>query len=407
MTVHPDYSLYDIFKMAVEMIPPSWQYPEITCCRIIYNEKEFKTKNYVETKWKQTADIIISGEKKGAIEVYYLKEKPESAEKLFLREEKQLINSLGEQLGIIAEKKEMEEELNKQHMHLEKLVEERTAELLIEMNKRKKSEEKIKQQNVQLKKLNELKSAVLNVTSHELRTPMTAMKGYLQMLIGTKFGKLTDEQMMALDVVLRNTNRLDNLIQDILDVSRLESGTMKFIPSKIDVKQLVNEVTETMQLSANIKDISIQAYVEEGLSNLFIDMERIKQVLINLLNNAIKYSKGGSVINIKALKDKNDVFFEVEDYGRGIPKDKQDKIFEAFYQVDSGKDQKFGGAGLGLAISHGIVITHGGKIWVDSVEGMGSTFSFTLPLKPVKGIEEKFKAVDMFGLRLKGENIND
>ncbi len=156
---------------------------------------------------------------------------------------------------------------------------------------------------------------------------------------------------------------------------------------------------DTMQSSANLKDIKINIEVEEKLPGLNIDQDRIKQVIINLVNNAIKFSPKGSIINIRAKKEEDNIMFEVQDFGRGIPKDEQKRIFETFYQVDSGKDIKFGGAGLGLSISRGITLSHGGKIWVESTLGKGSKFRFTLPLRPVKDIEERFKAIDIFGLK--------
>ncbi len=282
----------------------------------------------------------------------------------------------------------------------------RAVHIIKDITERKQAEGKIKEQNIQLKKLDKIKSDFLNVTSHELRTPMSAIKGYLQMLLNQSLGEISEEQKKGLEVILRNANRLDNLVQDILDVSRLESGTMKFIIEKTDIQKLVDEVTETMQSSADLKDIKINMEVEEKLPGLNIDQDRIKQVIINLVNNSIKFSPGGSIINIRAKKEEGNILFEVQDFGRGIPKDKQDRIFETFYQVDSGKDTKFGGAGLGLAISRGILLAHSGKIWVKSKEGKGSTFSFTLPIKPVKDLEERFKDVDMFLLEGMGEGEN-
>ncbi len=268
-----------------------------------------------------------------------------------------------------------------------------------------KTQKTIGQKNIELEKLNNLKSAFLNITSHELRAPMASIKGYIQMLLKQKLGEINKNQKSALEVVHRNANRLDNLIQDILDVSHLESGTMKFIQEDTVIGKMVEEVAETMQSSAAVKDIKLNTEIGRGIPDLFIDQARIEQVIINLTNNAIKFSPDKSVINLKAKKEQDGVLFEVQDFGRGIPEDKQDKVFETFYQVDSGTDIKFGGAGLGLAISRGIIIAHGGKIWVESegISGKGSTFRFTLPIKSVKDIEKRFKGVDIF--RLEKENI--
>ena len=309
--------------------------------------------------------------------------------------------------------KKIERELRKIHNELEIRVEERTTELsktnkilkseITEriqavkelqdaMLKLKKSQKRVKRQNVQLKKLDKIKSDFLNITSHELRTPMSSVKGYVQLLIKDKLGDINGEQSRALKVVLRNITRLDNLIQDILDISRLESGTMKFITQQTDVKQMIEETIETMQPIADLKEININCHIEEKLPKIVIDPDRIKQVIINLMNNSIKFSTNGSIINIKIGLIENNIIFEIQDFGRGIPKNKQEKIFNTFYQVDYGMDRKFGGVGLGLAISRGIVLAYGGKIWVESKVGRGSNFKFTLPLKPLKDIKKRIKS---------------
>jgi PAS domain S-box-containing protein len=258
----------------------------------------------------------------------------------------------------------------------------------------------IKEQNVQLQKLNKIKSNFLNITSHELRTPMAAVKGYIQLMLKGDLGTISDEQKKVLDIILRNSNRLERLIQDILDISRLESGTMKFIIKKTDVVKMVNEVAETMQVSADVKRIKIITETGTDVPELTIDKDRITQVVVNLVNNAIKFSPNDSKIFIKTRKEKEDVLFEVQDYGRGVPKEHHKKIFQSFYQVDSDTDVKFGGAGLGLAICYGIVFAHGGRIWVESagIPGEGSMFRFTLPTESVINIEERFKGADVFGL---------
>ena len=258
----------------------------------------------------------------------------------------------------------------------------------------------IEEQNVQLQKLDKIKSNFLNITSHELRTPMSAIKGYIQMMLKGNLGTINEEQKHSLEIILRNSNRLDRLIQDILDISRLESGTMKFVTEKTDVIKMVNEIAETMQASADLKRIKINVETGIDVPELTIDIDRITQVVVNLLNNAIKFSPDDSMIHIKARKEKDDVLFEVQDYGRGIPEEHHKKIFQTFYQVDSDADTKFGGAGLGLAICYGIIIAHGGRIWVESTgkPGEGSTFRFTLPVESVINIEDRFKGADVFGL---------
>ena len=220
----------------------------------------------------------------------------------------------------------------------------------------KKTQNDIKQESPkQLIKLNKKESKILNVTSHELRTPIAAIKGYIQMILKQKLGDINEEQKKSLEVVLRNTNRLDNLIQDLLDISRLDSGRMKFITKKTNIEKMINETIETVKHTAYKKKIQIKDSIEKDLPEIIIDHDRIKQVIINLINNSIKFSKNNSEISISIKQNDDYILFEIKDYGRGISKDKIDDIFEAFYQAKS-EDKKLGGVGLGLAISRGIIV---------------------------------------------------
>ncbi|HHH80083.1 MAG TPA: PAS domain S-box protein, partial [Thermoplasmatales archaeon] len=241
---------------------------------------------------------------------------------------------------------------------------------------------RLKHQNESLKRLNNLQKIFLNVTSHELRTPMAAIRGYADLLTLGTLGELNSEQKEALNVVRRNIDRLDNLIKDILDISRLESGTLSIQPTRCDLQEIIAEVLATMRFTAETKNINIETEVEKNLPPIYADRDRIKQVLINLLGNAIKLSKSGSRIILTVKRERDHVVLAVKDFGRGIPKNKQKKIFEPFYQVDSGMDRKFGGVGLGLAITKGIVLAHNGDITVESKVGKGSTFYVKLPFKP-------------------------
>jgi len=265
-----------------------------------------------------------------------------------------------------------------------------------DITERKVAEEKIKKQNVQLKKLDRIKTDFLNVTSHELRTPMASIKGYVQMILKGILGDVTEEERNALEVVLRNINRLDHLIQDILDISLLESKSMKFIPEKTNIKDVISEIIESMNCRALEKNIKIITEIDENLPDVILDKDRIRQVIINIIDNSIKFSPNGTIINIRGKKQQKELLFEIQDQGRGIPKDHQEKIFSSFYQVDSGEDRKYGGAGLGLAISKSIIDIHGGKFWVESTgkPGKGSIFKFVLPVNS-EDFLKKIKETDI------------
>ncbi len=251
----------------------------------------------------------------------------------------------------------------------------------------------------ELEKVDKLKSNILNITSHELRTPLTAMKGHLQMLSTGMLGEVNDDQLESLDVVIRNSDRLNDLVQDILDTSRLESGTMKFMPEKVSLDVFVTNIADTMKSKTLEAGLDLVVDIENNLPEVMMDKLRISQVLINLIGNATKFSNQGSKIFLSVKRQDEKICFEVRDGGRGIPKEKQDKVFDIFFQVDGDVDRKFGGAGLGLAITKGIVVSHGGRIWVESEGlGKGSSFKFTLPLEPVLDIEDNFKRYDIYNV---------
>jgi signal transduction histidine kinase len=266
---------------------------------------------------------------------------------------------------------------------------------------RQKNEEKIKMQNIELKKLDLIKTGFMSITSHEIGTPVAAIKGYIQMIFKDLTEKIDLDTKKSFDVVFRNIERLEHLIKDILDFSRIESGRMKFEPKETNLDNLLFEIIETMKTHVSSKNIILDNKIDPNIPSLFIDRERIKQVLINLINNAIKFSYENSRIDINVLKNNSYVKFEIKDYGRGIPEEKIGNVFNLFYQVDKSHDSKIGGSGIGLAISRAIVLSHGGKIWVDSKINEGSSFCFSLPMKPVDNIEDRYKNIDMFNI----ENI--
>lgn len=238
------------------------------------------------------------------------------------------------------------------------------------------SEERLENANRELKKTDELKTQFLNVASHELRTPLTPIIAQLQMTLQGYFGELNEEQKKSLEMVLRNTQGLDRLIEDILDISRLESGTMKFIMDWANLNEVIAGVVEIMRPTAEARGIDLIVSLEE-VPEIVIDKDRICQVIINLINNAIKFTEEGGKLFV-GMKDVGEVMVYVKDTGIGIKEEDQERIFRPFEQVVVDKTGKEG-SGLGLAICKGIVEFHGGEIWVESEQGKGSTFTFTIP----------------------------
>jgi signal transduction histidine kinase len=234
--------------------------------------------------------------------------------------------------------------------------------------------------------LDKAKSEFLSIVSHELRTPITPLKAQLQMLQQEYFGPLTDKQQQSLSVVLRNAERLNKIIEDFLEVSRIEAARLKFVFKPVTLLELIQETVRFMEGFAKEKNISL-VVMSEPLPDIEADPDRISQVLRNLIHNAIKFSPQNSTIEIYANLQKNYVRFGVTDQGVGLTSEDQIRVFEPFYQVAGTLSRNYGGTGLGLTICRGIVEAQKGKIWVESKPGQGSSFYFTVPLQPIVDIE--------------------
>jgi signal transduction histidine kinase len=234
--------------------------------------------------------------------------------------------------------------------------------------------------------LDKAKSEFLSIVSHELRTPITPLKAQLQMLQQEYFGPLTEKQHESLTVILRNSERLNKIIEDFLEVSRIEAARLKFAFKKVTPLELIQETVRFMEGFAKEKNISLVVDTEQ-LPDFEADPDRISQVLRNLIHNAIKFSPQNSTIEIHANLQKDFICFSIQDQGVGLTHEDQIRVFEPFYQVAGSLSRNYGGTGLGLTICRGIIEAQKGKIWVDSKPGQGSAFYFTVPLKPIIDVE--------------------
>ncbi|NOX32206.1 MAG: DUF3365 domain-containing protein [Deltaproteobacteria bacterium] len=229
--------------------------------------------------------------------------------------------------------------------------------------------------NNELLKINKLKSDFIANMSHELRTPLTAVKGSINYLERT----LSDpDQLEFVQIIEKNNSRLTRLISNLFDFTKLEAGKIDWEFEQEDISQLVNEVIDIMSPLALEKNITI---LHDCPANLYavIDLERMEQVLVNLLDNAIKFSKTGALINIQVKTKNNNIQISIKDQGPGIPKENLETVFKKFYTAKSESNIKNQGAGMGLAISKAIVNAHKGSISVQSLQGSSSTFFITLP----------------------------
>jgi signal transduction histidine kinase len=247
-----------------------------------------------------------------------------------------------------------------------------------------------------LKELDRLKSNFLATVSHELRTPLTSIIGYSDMLTAGIGGELTEEQLEFVETIHQKGEHLLALITSLLDMNKLEQGTMRLSRETLPVKALLDDLQKTLAPSAAKKGVTLVVEVTPDAGTVFVDPVRIKQVLFNLAENALKFTPRGGTVRFTGCvteaegdddgfgavllsMPKRAVRIGVIDSGIGIPAEEHEKIFDAFYQVDGSSTREHGGTGLGLSIVRRIVEAHGGRIWVESEPGQGAAFYLTIP----------------------------
>ncbi len=498
----PEISLDELYQEVVNLLPSSWQYPEVTCARIAINGKESKTENYRDTEWKQSSAINVYGTKAGEVEVSYLEERPGFDEGPFLKEERWLIDAVAQRLGDITERKRAEEKLREgeenlrslldsmedlvfaldkkgtfqsydQPSHIDKLyvppsefigkhfgdvlppdVAERLQAAMEEMEtsgktqqfeyrlemageekwsdarvspirdssgditgitvvsrditERKRMERELQERNERLDAQNEelqsqseelmtqqqelmektrevekatqLKSEFLANMSHELRTPLNVIIGFSQLMVDEVPGEINEEQRQSLSDILDSSQSLLNLINEVLDLSKIESGKMELKPKDIALTEVIKSLTRTMMPILAPRKQSLDIEIEEGLPPVCADKAKLGQVLLNLVDNSSKFTPDGGKLKIEAVRKGDWCRVSVIDNGVGIKKEDQERIFEPFCRLDDPLTKGRGGTGLGLVLVKQIVERYGGRIWVESEHGKGSRFTVTVSL---------------------------
>ena len=273
----------------------------------------------------------------------------------------------GDEIELLAEEfNKMSENLRGAYDGLERKVAQRTRDLAVA--------------NERLQELDRLKSDFVSNVSHELRTPLTAIKGAVDLVLREVTGPLTEKQTHYLTRVRSNTQHLAGLINDLLDLSKIESGKTEMKSGRVSLVGLVHEAVETLRPVAAEKIITVEATISEPSILVWADRDKINQVLMNLVGNAIKFTPAHGRVRLSAFRNGNgSIQVSVSDTGPGIPPNEKEKIFDKFYQIAQAGDVKPKGTGLGLAICRALVELHGGKIWVEPEPSGGSIFYFTLP----------------------------
>lgn len=227
---------------------------------------------------------------------------------------------------------------------------------------------------------NRMRSNFISMVSHELRTPLHSINGFLEIVLDGQVGPLNERQYEFLNYARTSTQQLTTLVEDILFISKADSGQFTLRLGPVQVPTLVSQVFHVQESAAIKAQVTLVADLAPNLPVLEADALRLQQVLSNLVGNAIKFSLPQTSVSVRVAVEGANMRFEVSDQGRGIAPEEQERIFERFYQSESSAGARAGGYGLGLAIAQMIVEQHHGRIWVESTTGHGATFCFTLPL---------------------------
>jgi PAS domain S-box-containing protein len=450
----PGITVAKICEEIVNILPQSWHDPEITCAKIAIDGKAFRTSNYRESKWKQSAAIKVHGAKAGEVEVNYLEERPEVDEGPFLKEERVLINAVAEQLGGIIERKQAEEKLkeseNKLNSILSSMVDlvfvfdkkgrftfyrSSTGELYMPpktflgkkhsevmpphvnkltttaFNKNKKGEVaeyeywleiggETKWYSAKLspmfsdgefvgsvavvrdvtehKKLDQLKDEFIGLVSHELRSPLTVITGAVNTVLAEGARLSPEETRQLLEDAALEAESLSHLLGNLLELSRVQADRLVLYAEEISVKKVTQDVVDEIRQQSSAHQFIVD--IPKKLPPVYADQLRLERILYNLLENAVKYSPQGGEIRVSVKPEEEHLVIGVSDQGIGISPSDQAKLFGPFRRLEESKLNGVGGTGLGLLVCRRLAEAHGGRIWIESEPGQGSTFFFTLPL---------------------------
>jgi len=243
--------------------------------------------------------------------------------------------------------------------------------------------DRLRAANEELKSLDEMKTNILSNVSHELRTPLVAIRGYTELIASGKSGPVSTKQAHQLEICIKSIDRLTQLIENLIKISRLETGKETLVLEIFDLSQILKEALDVIEIKAKKNSIQIIREINKPLV-LKADKNKIMQVVLNLLDNAVKFTReNGSIILKAGYRTDDEIEVSVIDSGIGIPADKISKIFDRFYQIDSSTTRRYSGLGIGLALCKNIIEMHKGVITVESEENKGSIFTFNIPKNPM------------------------
>jgi signal transduction histidine kinase len=301
---------------------------------------------------KETVGVLLVGEK--------------SSGDMFSQQDLNILEILAPEISVAIENAKSFEEISRFNVTLRQEV--------------RRATHRLKEKNQQLRELDKAKDEFISMASHQLRTPLTAIKGYLSMLLDGDAGEVKVGQYDFIQEAYSGANRMVSLINDLLNISRMETGRFFIEPVEIDVESIVKEEVQQLINQAREKDIYLKIEKKGKIPHIWADETKIRQVIMNFIDNAIHYTQKGRV-TVKLGREKGCFVFAVSDTGIGVPESQQPKLFEKFFRAENALHARPDGTGLGIYLAKKVIEDHNGKVFFESVEGKGSTFGFRLPLK--------------------------
>ncbi|HTK39512.1 MAG TPA: ATP-binding protein [Patescibacteria group bacterium] len=285
----------------------------------------------------------------------------------YTRRDVRLLETISGELVIAIQNARSVQEVQDINTHLEQRINKATAEL--------------RRSNEKLKKLDATKDEFVSMASHQLRTPLTSIKGYISMVLDGDAGEITDQQRKLLKEAFASSERMVRLIGDFLNVSRLQTGKFIIDRKAVDLATLIRDEVDSIESMAATRAITLNYKGPKRFPTMQLDEDKIRQVVMNFIDNAIYYSRAESTIVVRLAQDGSDAVLEVHDHGIGVPKESLEKLFTKFFRAENARRQRPDGTGVGLYLAKRVITEHGGKLIVESTEGKGSVFGFRLPIR--------------------------
>ena len=290
----------------------------------------------------------------------------ESQKNNYVERDLSMLRAVRGELAIAIKNAQSMEEVNELNAELQQRVEAATQEL--------------RMSNQQLQRLDEAKNEFISMASHQLRTPLTSIKGYLDMLLQGDLGPVRPTQKAVLREAFSSSERMVQLINDFLSISRLQTGTFTMNRQLANLGDIVQSEMALLKIVAKQHNITLSVHIDDDIPTLPIDAEKLRQVIMNMIDNAIFYSKERTTVKVSLCCDTREVVFTVEDQGIGVPKAEQSGVFGKFFRASNARKRRPDGTGVGLFLARKVVLEHGGAMIFTSKENKGSTFGFRLPL---------------------------